>query len=162
MDFIKWIFVQIFPFLWGVFWWVLCAVLHIKSEGLFFLFIAAWFWFAFYFYDKATTQLSPAYSDENYEKITKSEDERVKKETDKIFVMSIIMIVLMWIGIALQTLRPKYSRYNWTCWDHTSIDWNRQNDFKCVSDDWEVKRMSEEDALEFLDFDSRINKYNPF
>ena len=116
----------------------------------------AWFWIAFYFYDKATTRLSPAYSDDDYEKITKSEDERVKKETDRIFVMSIIMIVLMWIGIALQTSRTKYSRYNWTCWDHTSIDWNRQNDFKCVSDDWEVKRMSEEDALEFLDFDSRL------
>ena len=114
----------------------------------------AWFWIAFYFYDKATTYSYPANCD--YDKTTKSEDERTDKEADRIFVMSIIMIVLMWIGIALQTLRPKYSKYNWTCWDLTSIDWNRQNDFKCVSDDWEVKWMSEKDALEFLDFDSRI------
>ncbi len=89
----------------------------------------------FYFYDEATTQWSPAYSDEKYDEITESEEKRVKKETNRIFIMSIIMILFIITVTVLQAYWPKYKKYNWTCWDVTSIDWNWQNDFKCVSDD---------------------------
>ena len=39
---------------------------------------------------------------------------------------------------------------DWECYDKTSIDYNRQNDMKCVNENWDVKRTDYEWARKLM------------
>ena len=59
----------------------------------------------------------------------------------KIWIFRIIILTIFYWYIVKVWIENNQNR---TCYDKTSIDYNRQNDMKCINKIWEIKRTDYE------------------
>jgi hypothetical protein len=119
-------FVIWWSLIWIILWWLLWLILWSILKILWILnpFLKFWNWFKYSF-----NEFLNKYSDEILSFVCK-------------YILPIIFIAWMII----------FAPYgdNRTCYNKTSIDYNRQNDMKCVNENWDVKRTDYEWARKLM------------
>lgn len=58
----------------------------------------------------------------------------------------ILLTIFYWIFINKQFISDNW----WTCYDKTTIDWNWQNDIKCINENGDVRRTDYEWAKKLM------------
>ena len=82
-----------------------------------------------------------------FEKVSEYFDKLEEKTTKKLdWITFIIMVVVLLLVIVIRGNHWD----NRTCYNKTSIDYNRQNDMKCVNENWDVKRTDYEWARKLM------------
>jgi len=56
---------------------------------------------------------------------------------ERVWIWYIILLTIFYISFFNSQIQ---SEQDWTCYDKTTIDWNRENDMKCVNKNWDIKR----------------------
>ena len=70
-----------------------------------------------------------------------------EENAKKIWICRIVILTVLYWYIIKVWIENKQTR---TGYDKTTIDWNRQNDMKCVNKNWDIKRTDYEWAKKLM------------
>jgi len=107
------------------------TALFIWLESIHWLFMIIWLFFYWYFLSRADQEVFRE-REKDYELKRKKEEEKTNKVLNRVFCVNITIIFIFVLCLCIN------KKHNWTCTDYTSIDYNWNNDMKCVNQNWDI------------------------